>query len=176
MALRVLLSSGITDIYIVIRPEDPLDWISGDLVDNAAMHIVRCYDAPLGMSFSLRCGLEAAIDEKTPAVLIVLADQPFINGTIITNLISTFHNQPELHYVASTTSEGILTPPVVLARSMFVAVQQLEGDVGARKLLGMPQYQGDSVYCDDPLLLYDVDNEEDWLRAVEYYYYELTTR
>lgn len=170
MGLRALLSSGLTDIYIVVQPEDPLDWISRDLLDNAALHIVRSHNATFGMSYSLRCGLEAATDEKTCGVFIMLADQPFINKSIITKLISTFNTtHPSLDYVASTSNTGVLTPPVVLARSMFGAVQQLKGDVGARKLLSMPQYQGTSVHYDDPLLLYDVDTQEDWLSAVAYY-------
>lgn len=169
MALHVLLASGLTDIYIIIRPEDQVNWISNELITNEALHIVRSQDAALGMSYSLRCGLEAAIDDTTTAVLVVLSDQPFINEEIVRELLSTIHNQPGLDYVASTSGEGALTPPVVLSHSMFGAIEQLQGDVGARKLLALPQYQGTSVCCEDPQLLYDVDDQEDWLHAVEYY-------
>lgn len=191
MALRALLASGLDNIYIVVQPTDDLSWLPADLADLAhsaagPLHIVICHDAAQGMSHSLRAGLAAAVDDSTRAVLIALADQPFVQPRMFVELLAAYERHPSLDYAASL-AEGCKTaddssnnddrscqvdapsPPAVLSRSMIPALMQLSGDEGARKLMQSEQYQGVLTGWYDPRSMMDVDDLIDWQQAVSHY-------
>lgn len=106
LALRALLASGLQHIYIVVQPTDDLRWLPADLSALAStptgpLHIVACDDAAQGMAHSLRAGLAAAVDDSTRAVLIALADQPFVQPRMFKELLAAYKRQPCLDYAAS---------------------------------------------------------------------------
>ncbi|MNN58551.1 MobA-like NTP transferase domain protein [compost metagenome] len=54
-------------------------------------------------------------------------------------------------------------PPVLFSRSLFPALQQLEGDRGAASILHSSAYRGRVVEARSPLFSFDVDTEEDFI-------------
>ncbi|MGM0883027.1 MAG: nucleotidyltransferase family protein [Bacillota bacterium] len=184
MAIRVLSLSPLDSIAVVVHPDDPLDWFPalgksafGDSPSvRPSIQVVTCKEASQGISFSIRCGLKALIDDKPKldAVVVVLADQPFITTGMIGELIDYLSERPELDFVATATdggSEGeqnaILMPPAILSRSMFKALFQLEGDAGARKLFGSPQFKGAALLAADRTTVFDVDTPADMVLATK---------
>lgn len=106
LALRALLASGLQHVYVVVQPTDDLSWLPADLLVLASapagpLHIVACDDAAQGMAHSLRAGLAAAVDDSTRAVLIALADQPFVQPRMFKELLAAYKRQPCLDYAAS---------------------------------------------------------------------------
>ncbi|MDF2960826.1 MAG: xanthine dehydrogenase [Paenibacillus sp.] len=118
-------------------------------------------NAGLGMAHSLHAGLDAAVEREAPdAIIVLLADQPFIHERMINRLIETFEADLTLDYVASG-DQGIPKPPVLLASSMFGALRKLQGDEGARKLLMKPGFRGLVLEEQDPWCFADLDTPED---------------
>jgi molybdenum cofactor cytidylyltransferase len=83
-----------------------------------------------GLASSLRAGV-AAMPPEVTAVLVMLADQPFVSQVHLQRLCTTFHEGYELVFSCYKATEGA---PAVIAGSLFNAIQTLSGDVGARKL------------------------------------------
>ena len=67
---------GLDSLTVIVRQEDPLLWVyDRKEIGNrlSKIRIVPCKEAHLGMSHSIRSGLEAIIPESPDAVLIALA-------------------------------------------------------------------------------------------------------
>ncbi len=185
MGLHALLTGSINHITIVVRADDPLDWLKDDHAlekpassprMNHSLSIVTCSDAEQGMSFSIRSGLQHMLSEtpSVDAVLIALADQPFITSEMIHALVQEWLMRPELDFVASSSydeMEGgmVLTPPALLAKSMFPALLALVGDSGARKLFHSPAFKGYGLAVVDESALFDVDSPADFMIAQKRY-------
>ncbi|MBD2871160.1 nucleotidyltransferase family protein [Paenibacillus arenilitoris] len=172
LGLRALLSSRLDGVAVVVRPDDPLNWLESIGMEAAAVahgagaapRIVVCAEAERGMAFSIRRGLEDVLEKRpeTEAVVIALADQPFITADMIDELICRWREHPRLDYVATAGSddgrgEPLLLPPALLNRSMFEALRQLEGDAGARGLFRSSRYRGRGLPAPSGKTLLDVD-------------------
>lgn len=89
-------------------------------------------DPGAGQSASIRLGLAQAYAIKPRAVLIALADMPFVTTAHIAALLA--HLDGEHPVVASTDGERP-SPPALFDASLFPRLDQLSGDAGARSLL-----------------------------------------
>ncbi|MGH9639046.1 MAG: nucleotidyltransferase family protein [Bryobacteraceae bacterium] len=107
-----------------------------------------------GMASSLRAGI-AAVDPASEAVLIVLADQPFVRPDTMNRLIA------EYQAIAIPTYEGKRGNPVRIGRSLFPEVLRLAGDIGCRALFAAHPDEIAYVPVDDPGILIDFDRKKD---------------
>ncbi|MCD9023317.1 nucleotidyltransferase family protein [Cohnella silvisoli] len=156
---RMLASKQIDTVTAVVRKSDTLNWIpekEWGTNGSGKLRIARCEDAALGMSYSLREGLRATLSESPQAIMIVLADQPFITSELLDNLVAVYRDRPDLDFVACVGANAAM-PPVLFAPSMFDAISRLEGDRGARKLLASPAYRGSLVPVKSDLVFTDID-------------------
>lgn len=174
MALRALSSSPLKNVVVVVHPDDPKDWLQAEGMYKAASpvgpttHVVACAEASQGMSHSIRCGLQALMADEPglDAIVVTLADQPFITADMIAGLVHYWRERPELDFIASAAQDAeeqniVLMPPAILSRSMFSALLQLKGDAGARKLFQSPEFKGCGLIAADRKTLLDVDNTAD---------------
>lgn len=160
--LLELRRSGLQPIVVVVRPGDPLLW----LCDKASgfgqlpkFRISLCKDASEGMSRSIRQGVQALLPEEPDAVLIALADQPFISTSLLQRLVSVYQEDPTVDYVASGYGD-IAAPPVIFSKALFPRLCRLEGDTGARGMLQSPDYRGRVVRYAAEWSFVDVDTRE----------------
>lgn len=98
-----------------------------------AVEILRNPDYAGGMSTSLRAGV-AALGADCAGVIVMLADMPHVTGADVRRLLDAFAASGG-RAVVRAVSGGKRGNPVVLPRATFAAVQQLEGDVGARHII-----------------------------------------
>ncbi len=127
--------------------------------DNAALNSaiaaleyeIHINPAPeTGLASSLRIGIANAGD--TDAVLIALADMPFVTQDHLIALIAAAATG---RASASCMPAGTPMPPAILPRAMFGAVAMLGGDQGARALLA------DAVRVEaSPAVLADIDTHD----------------
>ncbi len=110
-----------------------------------------------GMTSSLRAGL-AAMPASTPAALVLLGDMPMISASLIDRLLAARVGAAEADAVVPLC-EGQRGNPVILARSLFAAIAGLQGDIGARALLGA-QVRVIEVQTADRSILIDADTPE----------------
>jgi molybdenum cofactor cytidylyltransferase len=111
-----------------------------------------------GLSTSVRAGLDAVPAEVDGAV-ICLGDMPQVRAELIDRLIAAF--DPERGaLVVVPTIEGKRGNPVVWSRRFFPELTGLEGDVGARHLIGRYTEAVVEVPLADKAALIDVDTPE----------------
>jgi molybdenum cofactor cytidylyltransferase len=160
IALRELLANPrIHSVSAVVRSSDIAQWNSlaepGHL-PSSKLRYVPCEDAAHGMSYSLRSGLADAMALSPDAILVALADQPFITSELIDDLIEAYRAKPKLDFVACDGGTHAM-PPALIAPSLFEQFDKLEGDVGARKLFASPEYSGALIPVSGNHVFTDID-------------------
>jgi molybdenum cofactor cytidylyltransferase len=111
-----------------------------------------------GLSTSLRAGL-AALPLEIDAVAVVLGDMPEVSGLLIDRL-ATAIDPARGALIAVPTRNGKRGNPVVWSRRLFDDLARLEGDVGARHLIGLYADAVVEVPVEDESVFADVDTPE----------------
>ena len=165
--LLELRRSGFSPIVVVVRPEDPLLWLFDGLVGASPLpkfRISPCRDAHEGMSHSIRQGVQAMMPEDPDAVMIMLADQPFISASLLRRLVSVYKEDRTVDYVASGYGD-MAGLPVIFNKVMLPRLCKLEGDAGARGILQSSAYRGKVVRYAAEWSFVDIDTKEQLERA-----------
>lgn len=92
--------------------------------------------------------------------MVLLGDMPLVSAALIDRLIGEVQSAPEADAVVPVAN-GRRGNPVYLSRRLFRAVEQLEGDAGARHLLRDPAVLVREVATDDPSSAHDIDEVGD---------------
>lgn len=85
-----------------------------------------------GMSTSLRAGI-AALDAGVDRAVVLLGDQPDVTAGLIDELLDL--QEASALPAAALSFDGLLHPPVVLARELWGGLLELEGDAGFRRIV-----------------------------------------
>ncbi len=125
-----------------------------------ALQIVDNAHYAAGQATSLQAGV-AALPATAKAVVVLLADQPFLAPSLIDRICQTFCQSPHLAAVVPCY-QGQRGTPVLLARRLFAKLPTIEGDQGARQLLHI--YADDVCWLDvpDASVLRDIDTPEQY--------------
>jgi molybdenum cofactor cytidylyltransferase len=107
-----------------------------------------------GMASSLRCGL-AALPADADAVMVLLADMPWIEGGHIDRLLAAF--DPRQPKIVAPVRDGRRGNPILWPREFFAEMTAVSGDVGAREVLQRHASRIDLVAFDDDAIFADVD-------------------
>ena len=111
-----------------------------------------------GLSTSLKAGI-AAVPAEADGAIVCLGDMPQVSATLIDRLIAAF--EPERGaLVVIPTIEGKRGNPVLWSRRFFPDLLAVEGDVGARHLIGGYAEAVAEVPVEDAAALTDVDTPE----------------
>jgi CTP:molybdopterin cytidylyltransferase MocA len=117
-------------------------------------------DYAVGLSTSLKAGISALSSDVDRAV-IILGDQPDITGDVIDRLLQG-HAASGLP-ASALSFDGLLHPPMVLARVLWGDIDALEGDVGLRALVRAHPELVKAVAADRPGgHPIDIDTREDF--------------
>lgn len=142
------------------------------LAANKNISVLVADKAALGMGDSLAAGAQKAIDLKWDALLVFLADMPFVRAQTIARV----RDEVVAHeivvpvysgaYKEIDEKEGSIKSyrghPVGFQSHQFVALTKLHGDSGARALINA---QGDKCFfpkTEDEGILQDIDFPSDW--------------
>ncbi len=162
IALSTILQSSLETVFVIVQQSDDVQWLSKEIKTNPKCTIVHCPTAHKGQSETIRCGLKKAIEKKMDAVMIFLADQPFITIQMIEEIIACIRDSPDSRFVA-TTYDDVISPPILFTNKMFSSILQINGDRGARAFLkGEFLKLGKCLPCKDRRFLFDVDTQEDF--------------
>lgn len=111
-----------------------------------------------GLSTSLKTGI-AAVPPEADGAIVCLGDMPQVSAKLIDRLIAAF--EPERGaLVVIPTIDGKRGNPVLWARRFFPDLAAVEGDVGARHLIGGYAEAVAEVPIDDAGAQTDVDTPE----------------
>ena len=89
-----------------------------------------------GMSTSIKQGIHALTKVYAPvgSAIISVVDQPFITTILINQLVKCFETSKKS--IVASSYAGIVGTPAVFDKKWFADLQMLQGDRGAKKLLG----------------------------------------
>jgi molybdenum cofactor cytidylyltransferase len=117
-----------------------------------------------GLASSLSVGL-SAMPPDIAGALVLLGDMPWIEPRLADALIDAFLAR-EGALAAVPLREGRHGNPVLLGRGLFEAVLRLEGDEGARRLIGaLSANELVEVETPDTGVTFDIDTPEDLAAA-----------
>jgi len=103
-------------------------------LNGLPVRFVRNADYAEGLGTSLKAGI-AAVPEEADAVVVCLGDMPQVDAALINRLIAAF--DPERGALVVVPSiDGRRGNPVVWSRRFFHDLMTIQGDVGARHLIG----------------------------------------
>ena len=112
-----------------------------------------------GMSTSLRAGVGALGDDVDRAV-VILGDQPDVDALLFDRLLDA--QESSGLPAAALSIDGLLHPPVVLARELWPQIDGLRGDVGLRGFLrDDPSHIAHVVFAGPSGHPVDIDTPED---------------
>jgi molybdenum cofactor cytidylyltransferase len=120
-------------------------------------------DSPeLGMSYSIRLGLSAII-QKSVSVMIILADQIYLNFSVINTLISTSLDNPDK--IIAPVVRGRRTNPVIFPAEFFPALNEITGDRGGRDILRLHRTKIKTLELGKEYDDYDLDTQSDYYKV-----------
>lgn len=154
-SVEALKASSVHDIIVVTgnepeRVQSALAPLDVTLVHNA--------NFAEGLSTSLKCGV-AAVSAETDAVLVCLGDMPLVDAQTIDRLVAAF-NVAEHRTICVPTFEGKRGNPVLWGRQHFIAIDEIEGDQGARLLLDALSDEVVEIEVKTQAVLVDVDTPQ----------------
>lgn len=121
-------------------------------------------DAALGLAQSLRLATLAARASGAEAMLVALADMPFVTAAHVEKLVAAFDPAADRTLVATGHGEGKAGPPAIFGAAHFERLLTLEGDAGARSLFrGAGALSVIPPSSDREVM--DVDTHDDLVRA-----------
>jgi molybdenum cofactor cytidylyltransferase len=115
-------------------------------------------DYALGLSTSLKAGL-GLLPKEIEAVAVCLGDMPNVDAALIDSLIAAI-DPSRGALIAVPTREGRRGNPVLWSRRFFDELAKLEGDVGARALIGANSEAVVEVPVEGEAAFLDVDTPE----------------
>lgn len=124
---------------------------------------VRCVDNPhpeAGQGSSIAVGA-SALAPQTDAVIIALGDQPRVPPDVVTTLVQTWRQTGKA--IVAPVYQGVQGTPVLFASAVFGELAALEGDAGARAVVGARPERVARVAFERAMPA-DVDTPEDWAR------------
>jgi len=128
------------------------------------VRLVHNPDYPQGLSTSVKAGL-AALPPESEAAIVCLGDMPQVTSALIDRLIAAFDPERNALVVLPTFS-GKRGNPVLWSRRFFPELIALEGDVGARHLIGAYPEVVTEVPVENAAAMVDIDTP-DALRAAK---------
>ncbi len=114
-----------------------------------------------GLGSSISAGISGIMNSESEpnAILIMLADQPFIDKTYINTLIK--HYKANDGKIIATQYGSKMGVPAIFDKSFFLALQKLKGDEGASSLISKNK---NSCFSVDPgKKATDLDTPEDYI-------------
>jgi len=128
-------------------------------IPTSGLKVVINQEYRRGMGTSLRMGLSAT-NLKTEGALVILADQPLVQAATLSRMIEYHHSHSP--QIVIPLYKGFRGNPVLLDRSVFAELKNLNGDVGCRAIFGSHAEQICKLSVDDPGILLDVDTPDDF--------------
>ena len=122
------------------------------------VRIVHNPDFASGLGSSLRTGI-AAVPPEADGAVVCLGDMPQVDAALIDRLIGAFDPEKGALVVVPVI-DGERGNPVLWSRRFFPDLMAIEGDIGARKLIGRYSEAVAEVPVTGKAALTDIDTPE----------------
>jgi molybdenum cofactor cytidylyltransferase len=157
-SLRSLRAALPESLAVVRKGDDKLR----TLLEAEGVCVRICGDAHLGMARSFVCGIAASRDAD--GWVIALGDMPFVLTQTIKALSDRIAQTGRIAIPAYRRQRG---HPVGFGRRYLEELLSLQGDEGARSVIGRHAHEVDIIDCDDRGILRDIDIPADLQRPLD---------
>ena len=130
----------------------------GTKVRRPRLEVVINHKYHEGQSSSLKAGL-VSVRKTFSSVMYLLADQPMINSDTINLLLDQFHES--VKEICVPVFEGRRGNPTIFKRPIYKEIMMIDGDIGARDIIGKGADRVLYAKIKDPLCFFDIDSQED---------------
>ena len=127
-------------------------------LDGLPVRLVHNPDYAVGLGTSVRTGI-AAVPQDADGAVVCLGDMPQVDSTLIDKLIAAFDPERGALVIAPTIN-GRRGNPVLWSRRFFPDLMQIQGDIGARHLIGNYTEAVVEIPVASEAALIDVDTPE----------------
>ena len=169
IALTEALQTTLNHIVVVINQTDDLSWLPSSYRQHYAQKLsfTTVYHMPYGQAHSLQQGLlRANAIQRDAAIMVMLADQPFVNESILNSIIEIYRKKED--YKCVGLKHPFISPPIIISPSLFQEIYQLKGDEGARKLIEQHRHESYFLQMNTPNVLVDIDTQEDLNKWIDF--------
>ncbi|RYG30214.1 MAG: nucleotidyltransferase family protein [Burkholderiales bacterium] len=111
----------------------------------------------LGLGHSIAVGVSVALQFKPDAILLAMGDMPFIEPWVFDGVVSRLSDGADIVHAGSIDRPH---PPTAFGPATFDQLKALDGDDGAKRIIGQGGFSVVAFNAPAPLLL-DVDTRED---------------
>lgn len=159
-AVRRALDAGLDPVIVVLghdaeRVRRELDGLAPHC------HVVLNPDYASGINSSLRTGI-AALPARSAAVVVLLADMPFVSSGMIATLVAQY--RATIVPLVVSDYDGVNAPPTLYDRALFPELQTMEGE-GCGKVV-VRRHRAEAVVVAWPVAaLTDLDVPDDYERV-----------
>ena len=161
--LQAVKLTPLDKYFLVVRPEDK-DIIKIGKAWGA--EIVLNPDFRKGMSTSIKEALLKINTQEAEGFFLILGDQPLITSKIINKLIKSF--SPGKREIVVPYYKNRRGNPVLFDIYWKDELMAVTGDVGGRVLIRAHPEKIKRVNISDETILFDIDQEKDYLKAQMY--------
>lgn len=156
-AIEVANNANIDKVFVVLGAEAIR---IQDSIVSRDYEVILNHNWQEGLGSSISAGITGIVntDIRPNAILIMLADQPFIDKTYLNTLIQ--HYDASDGKIITTQYRSKMGVPAIFDKSFFSALQNLNGDEGASSLIAKNR---DTCFTVDPgKKSRDLDTPEDY--------------
>lgn len=156
-AVDTALETGCRSVFVILGAN--IELMRKEL-NNKPVFLCENAGWQEGLSSSIRCGL-AIIESAqflTENVIFMLCDQPYVNGSLLLQLIEK-HQESGKPIVASSYDDKMGTP-ALFHKNFFPALMELKGDKGAQQLISANLDKVATVQFPEGIT--DIDTAEDY--------------
>ena len=164
-----VLTSSQALVRVAVCPADRKE-IGDRLIDRFVVAVNK--KPKLGLGHSIAVGVDVALKFKPDAVLFCMADMPFIEPWMLNGMMDRLGGSAGADIVHCGATDGV-RPPTAFGSSCFRDLLALDGDDGAKRIIGQGRFNVAGMSVPAPLLA-DVDTRDDLSLAREQY--EIRTR
>ncbi len=112
-----------------------------------------------GLGHSIAVGVQVALQFKPDAVLLVMADMPFVEERLLRDTLARLGGHGGADIVHSGGADGV-RPPTAFSAACFDALAALDGDDGAKAVVRSGKFSVIGLATPAPLL-FDIDTKDD---------------
>jgi len=128
------------------------------------LQMVINHDYKHGQSTSLKMAVKI-IQDKFPAVMFLLGDQPMLDSDTIDMLLEQFWSSGK--DICVPVFEGKRGNPVIFSHKFYDQLVNITGDIGARKIIQNHPHCILEFEIKNPLCFIDIDTQSDFDKLVE---------
>jgi molybdenum cofactor cytidylyltransferase len=109
-----------------------------------------------GLGHSIAVGVQVALQFKPDAIVVCMGDMPFIEGWLVEALLAKLGDADIVHAGGAER----VHPPTAFGAACFDQLKALDGDDGAKRIIGQGGFRVAGLNAPAPILV-DVDTREE---------------